>query len=274
MKIYALWDTGRNAAPDLVRRCLDRWEELNPTHELVVLDRAALDAELAGAPEAVRALPIQGASDMLRIHLLAEHGGVWTDATVLPTVPLDDWLPELVAPAGFFAFTKPGTARILSNWFMAASPGSAIPRRILRETYAYWDRPRRGPIRKLPSQMRLVLRDPAEYLWRRRFMRDHIWSVRPNGGRSSGFFPYHWYHYLVGWLIESDPGFRTEWSRMPVRAAIAVHNALGARNRLTIEEFRQAVPQLMRTGPVQKLNWRMDWPEETFAPVDPRRVAI
>ena len=70
--------------------------------------------------------------------------------------------------------------------------------------------------------------------------------------------------------------FRAAWSRMPVRAAIAVHNVQRSRvqDSLTLEEFRQAVPQLMRTGPVHKLNWRMDWPEETFTPVDPQRVAI
>jgi hypothetical protein len=279
VRIYALWDTGRAAAPDLVRRCLDRWEALNPTHELVMLDRAALEAALADAPAAVRELPIQGASNVLRTQLLAAHGGVWTDATVLPTLPLDDWLPELLEPAGFFAFRKPGPARPLSSWFLAAKPGSAIPPRILREIHAYWDRPRtRGPY--LPAsplaRLGLRLRAPAHFRWRRAFMRDPAWSVRPDGGRDSDLFPYHWFHYLVGWLIESEPAFRTAWEAMPVRAAIAVHNAQRARveDGLTPAEFRQAVPQLLRTGPVQKLNWRMDWPEETFAPVDPCRVAI
>ena len=279
MKIYALWDEGREAAPDLVRRCLDRWEELNPAHELVVLDRAALEAELAGAPAAVRALPIQGASNVLRMHLLAEKGGVWTDATVLPTVPLDDWLPALLEPAGFFAFAKPGPSRPLSSWFLAAKPGSFIPRRILGEIHAYWDRPReRGPYlpKSAVARLRLRLRAPAHYRWRRSHMRDPTWSVRPEGGRDSDLFPYHWFHYLIGWLIESEPEFRAAWSRMPVRAAIAMHNAQRSRvqDGLTLDEFRQAVPQLIRTGPVQKLNWRMDWPEETFAPVDPGRVAI
>lgn len=279
MKIYALWDSGRDAAPDLVRRCLDRWEDLNPGHELVVLDRAALDAELSTLPPAVRALPIQGASNVLRTRLLARHGGVWVDATVLPTVPLDDWLPELLEPAGFFAFTKPGPSRVLSSWFLAATPGAAIPNRILQEICAYWDRPRRrGPFlpKSTSSRLRLRLRAPREYRWRHRFMNDHVWSVRPDGGRDSDLFPYHWYHYLVGWLVESEPEFRVAWSRMPVRAAIAVHNVQRSRTEdgLTLDEFRQAVPFLLRTGPVQKLNWRMEWPEETFAPLDPRSVAI
>lgn len=279
MKIFALWDDGRAQAPDLVRRCLDRWEALNPGHELVVLDRAALQAELADAPPAVRGLPVQGASNVLRTRLLARHGGVWTDATVLPTMPLDDWLPELLEPAGFFAFAKPGRQRPLSSWFLAARPGAPIAERILRETFAYWDRPRERGFqapRSLRERLALRLRSPSRYRWGARYRDDLIWSVRPGGGRDSGLAPYHWYHYLVGWLIEDDAEFREAWRQMPTRAAIAVHTVQRARTQdgLDDEEFLQALPQLLRTGPVQKLNWRMDWPEATFAPVDPRRVAI
>ncbi|MBM9595170.1 capsular polysaccharide synthesis protein [Roseitranquillus sediminis] len=279
VKVFALWDKGRDGAPDLVRRCLDRWEALNPGHELVVLDRAAMEAELAGFPDPVRDLPIQAASDVLRVHLLARHGGVWVDATVLPTMPLDDWLPELLAPAGFFAFLKPGAERPLSSWFLAAEPGASIPPRLDAEIRAYWSRPRARRQRLPPTaaaRLKLRLRAPALYRWAAEFERDRVSTVRPEQGRDSGFHPYYWLHYLVAWLIESDPDFRAAWSRMPARAAIAVHNLQRARtdDGLTPDEFRQAVPQLLRTGPVQKLNWRMDWPEETFAPVDPARVAI
>jgi len=279
MKIFALWDSGRDRAPDLVRRCLDRWEELNPRHELVVLDRAALDERLADAPAAVRALPIQGASNVLRTQLLAEHGGVWTDATVLPTVPLDYWLPDLLQPMGFFAFAKPGPSRPLSSWFLAAEPGCHIPRRILEEIFAYWDHPRRRGYmlpQSIRERLKLRLRAPHDYRWSQRFTHDLLWSVRPGGGRDSSLFPYHWYHYLVGYLLESDATFRCHWARMPVRAAISVHTVQRSRTQdaLTLEEFRQSVPQLLRTGPVQKLNWRMEWPEETFIPPDAAGVAI
>jgi hypothetical protein len=236
-----------------------------------VLDRADLDADLASLPEPIRNLPIQGASNVLRTRYLARHGGVWTDATVLPIRPLDDWLPELMEPAGFFAFAKPGPARPMSSWFLASEAGAYIPRRLLSEIVAYWDRPRqRGTF--LPGSFRerlaFRLRSPGRYEWCRRYMDDHIWAVRPDGGRDSGLFPYHWYHYLTGWLIESDEEFRQTWARMPCRAALAVHTVQRARTQdgLDEREFRQAVPHLLGSGPVQKLNWRMDWPPETFVP--------
>jgi hypothetical protein len=279
MKIFALWDKGRAEAPDIVRRCLDRWEELNPGHDLVVLDRDDLEARLGDLPGPVRDLPIQGATNVLRTRLLAEEGGVWTDATVLPILPIDDWLPGLLEPAGFFAFAKPGRARPLASWFLAAQPGSPLPRRILQEILAYWDRPRSRGIYLPPTfrqRLALRLRDPRRYAWSRRYMHDLVWSVRPDGGRESGLHPYHWYHYLVGWLLESDPEFRAAWERMPCRSAIAVHNVQRSRvqDGLTDREFGQAVPHLLRTGPVQKLNWRLDWPEATFERVPPAQVAI
>jgi hypothetical protein len=55
----------------------------------------------------------QAKSDIIRLHLLAQHGGVWADATVLCLQPLDHWLYDMLAPARFWMYH--GTVRETSG---------------------------------------------------------------------------------------------------------------------------------------------------------------
>ncbi len=50
-------------------------------------------------------------ADLIRAWLLAEHGGVWADVTLLPLAPLDAFLPRALPPdRSFFAYTFPDPA--------------------------------------------------------------------------------------------------------------------------------------------------------------------
>jgi hypothetical protein len=53
-------------------------------------------------------------SDILRLHLLAEHGGLWIDATVMLTGPM----PEDIVGSPFFAFSRPSDPFLLSSWLI------------------------------------------------------------------------------------------------------------------------------------------------------------
>lgn len=87
--------------------------------------------------------PPEACSDRLRIALLAQHGGVWVDATTYCLRPLDDWLFDVLGP-GFFAFDRPGPDRLISSWFLAAEPNNYIIRRWAELTLQYWrNRPQR-----------------------------------------------------------------------------------------------------------------------------------
>lgn len=43
-------------------------------------------------------------SDILRLTLMAMHGGVWADATYFNFIPLDQWVYEAVGPIGFWSY--------------------------------------------------------------------------------------------------------------------------------------------------------------------------
>ncbi len=84
-----------------------------------------------------RAITAASLSDILRVFLLYEFGGVWADATLYCNRPLDDWLPEVMAE-GFFAFERPGPDRPLSSWFLASEPRHALLAAWALATRDYW----------------------------------------------------------------------------------------------------------------------------------------
>src|SRR5690242_8061106 len=123
--IWACWLQGRQTAPPLVTRCLQIWEERNPSWRLHCLDLTTIGqyVDLSSYVDLRRqSLTAASLSDIFRIQLLYEYGGVWVDATTLCNVPLDEWLSP-AAQSGFFAFSGHAGSSyelLLGSWFMAA----------------------------------------------------------------------------------------------------------------------------------------------------------
>ena len=122
--VWIYWAQGETNAPDIVKRCIESWRRRNPGWEIVVLDSEKIGAfvRMSDVPSF---LPHRLFADTLRLRLLADHGGVWADATCYCHRPLDEWLP-LAAARGFFAFSEPGPDRSIDNWFIAAEKGGAL----------------------------------------------------------------------------------------------------------------------------------------------------
>ena len=125
-RIWLYWGQGWGAAPEVCRLCAERWKRWNPRHEVALLD-AASAAALVGPPDFDTArFPERVRANLLRLRLLARFGGVWADATVLCTAPLDAWLPLLTQRAGCFLFTVREPEKRIGTWFIAGSPGSPL----------------------------------------------------------------------------------------------------------------------------------------------------
>ncbi len=234
--IYALWLQGAQAAPGLVRLNFRRWSLLNPGYELRVLNGDDVDRLLVDFPLRPAQMTMQALSDVVRAKLLLQ-GGVWTDGTVFPTVPLDAWLPDHVQDGGFFAFERPGVDRPLSNWFLAAAPDHVIVRKWWAELVRFWWKPR--------SVRMYIPTDP-------------VWEVAPSGGASKDEYPYYWLHYLFRYLLETDADFAARWDRCSKLSAgpPQILHGLCADSR----PDRAAVLEAARAAPVHKLNWRHTYP--------------
>ena len=117
-KIWIYWAQGWDSAPQLVILCRDSWIARNPGWEIVEIDKDTVINHCT-VPSVLteKKIPHVWQSDIIRLHLLSQQGGVWADATTFCTQSLDEWLPG-VTQSGFFAFDKPKTT--LASWFLVS----------------------------------------------------------------------------------------------------------------------------------------------------------
>ncbi|WAC60331.1 capsular polysaccharide synthesis protein [Brevundimonas sp. SL130] len=138
--IWTCWFQGLEEAPDLVRACVSSWRQRNPGWDLRCLDAGTIGkyVDLAEYVDLSRQrITAASLSDILRILLLHEYGGVWVDATTFCNTPLDEWISPAIQ-TGFFAFARPGEDRELASWFIAARPGNRLLAAWAARALAYW----------------------------------------------------------------------------------------------------------------------------------------
>jgi len=124
----------------LVKSCLNSWERYNPNWDLRCLDASSVEHYIPLTQNIdlnKKTLTAASLSDVLRILLLHEFGGLWVDATLLCNRPLDDWLPEVMG-RGFFAFAGPVPSRPLASWFLSADSNHYLASAWCRQTIGYW----------------------------------------------------------------------------------------------------------------------------------------
>jgi hypothetical protein len=136
-RIWVYWGQGMDRAPTVVRRCHDELLARHAPEQVIVLDESTVGdhSELPGYVLDRTRDDRTKYSDMLRLDLLARHGGVWLDATCLPRRDLAGLLPELV-PSGFFAL-RYRRAR-MASWLLAAAPGDHTVATLRAAQIVYW----------------------------------------------------------------------------------------------------------------------------------------
>jgi hypothetical protein len=214
-QIWIYWHDGWAKAPYLQHQCLNSWVRRNPAWKIHTLDAASLP-EFIRLPDYVaplQARSLSALSDVIRIHLLAEHGGVWADSTTWCARGLDDWLNGLLKPAGFFAYDRPAPDRPVASWFLAANAGHFIARTWRDAVDDFWRR-------NLP---RLIAGGFDETL---RFAQED----------------YFWFHRLFQECLEQNTAFAECWSLVPKISADGPHylQAAGLLNPVT-ESVRQHI---------------------------------
>jgi hypothetical protein len=138
--IWTCWFQGRENAPPLVKKCMSSWKRNNPGWEFRCLDATSVERYVPLRPQIdldTQSLTAASLSDIVRIFLLREFGGVWVDATLFCNRPLDEWLPDMMRE-GFFAFAAPAPDRPLSSWFLGAESDNHLVSTWCRRTVEYW----------------------------------------------------------------------------------------------------------------------------------------
>ena len=261
-----MWAQGPRRAPQIVSLCLERWRRLNPDFQLCVLNFDDACTMLSEFPIHPREVPLQAFSDILRVRLLKEYGGIWVDATVLPISPLKQWFNEAVEANDFFAFRRvepysDPQARTIAPWFLASRPGSLILERWYAAIIKYWSH-KRQPLS--PALIDQYLRDPLGFM-----IRDE--------NSSPAQFPYHWCHHLFERLLIDDTRFRIMANKSMTRTTAKPHMAqyflrewiegdLGCRDAEASRELElgkrrlEHLHRIFASSDIQKMDWRLNTP--------------
>lgn len=143
-KIWVCWLQGEENAPELVRKCIASIRKYSAGREVILITEKNL-SQYVTFPEYIQKKKAKGIifnthySDLLRIFLLAQYGGIWIDATVYLTAPL----PEYILQAPLFcyknSYLNPGKTKA-SNWFIAAGRHNEIIVRTKDLLLEYWKR--------------------------------------------------------------------------------------------------------------------------------------
>jgi len=123
--IWTYWNS--EEIPEVVQRCIESWRLQNPTFEVRVLTPATLGDYIDVDVKSLTFIdsPAREA-DAVRLLVLEQFGGVWSDATILATEPYPFSLQSEFVGYYIASFTTDERFPVLENWFFATVPHGAF----------------------------------------------------------------------------------------------------------------------------------------------------
>jgi mannosyltransferase OCH1-like enzyme len=127
--IWTYWDDP-STIPKTVHFCMETWKKHNPDYIITLLTKANYK-NYTSIPDSIANHPNmndmkQRFADLIRLYVIAEHGGVWVDSSTFMNQPIDSWLYSERSDADFYGFTIVYNYKrplpIIENWFFAAPP--------------------------------------------------------------------------------------------------------------------------------------------------------
>ena len=254
--VWIYWHQGEEKAPPLVTHCIASWRERNPGWRVHVADAGSLAtwSDLAASLDLTREdITMQLLSDLVRVDLLARHGGVWADASVYCARPLDDWIGDAMNGSGFFAFHHPRPDRLMASWFIAAEPANPLVVEVRRRMLDYFSR-HHFPRQKTP-QGKLMHKVLKHVLGVTPFTTRAWFS--PVLTRALGIYPYFAVHYTFAAAIRDEPALAAIWHKVRPLSADLPHRLKHARNAGSASAPLVAFAE-SGEAPVHKLLWQAD----------------
>ncbi len=177
--IFLLWLQGWNKAPWLQKEVLKSWSINNPDWNIELIEQNNLINYVDDIDyifDNKKNITPQAKSDIIRLSLLKNIGGVWADSTMLCMQPLDHWIFNAIEPSGLWMYHGHGGGLSSdlgpASWFIAAN----------NECYLIKE-------------------------WK--YACDYFWNMN-NEAKS-----YFWMDGLFRDLIENNQSFKSQWLKTP-----------------------------------------------------------
>ncbi|GAB5369428.1 hypothetical protein AAMO2058_001403700 [Amorphochlora amoebiformis] len=128
--IWGYWADGEENMPDFYKLCVQTWRIQNPFWDVVLLNKGTVLKYLSKSelPPKFQKMKPHGASDHIRLGLLAKYGGVWLDVSILLRESMDSiaWGNIEEGSAEFVGTYNPiygsahlGNRDFVESWFLA-----------------------------------------------------------------------------------------------------------------------------------------------------------
>jgi Capsular polysaccharide synthesis protein len=125
--IWTYWDT--ESLPPFVQLCIEGWAFYNPDYTVTVLNMNNIGLHISEPiPANLTSMIPATQSDWIRLAVLKEHGGIWMDATMVVTGPLDFVMAKQqeMKSQGFMfhlnRYTSLTEFPVLESWFISSIP--------------------------------------------------------------------------------------------------------------------------------------------------------
>jgi hypothetical protein len=144
--IFILWLQGWENASWLNLQVAESWKINNPEWNVHLIDICNLKdyvSDIDYIYDTNKNISPQAKSDIIRLSLLKNHGGVWADATMLCMQPLDHWVYEATKPVGFWMYHGHGGGMDKENgpaiWFIISENDNYLINQWKSECDKYWN---------------------------------------------------------------------------------------------------------------------------------------
>lgn len=125
-----IWSYWQGPVSKTVEMCKKSWSIYNPDYQIIMMTDKTYHSYVT-IPENIRSHPNfrdvpARFADLVRVWTLAEHGGVWMDASILVKAPLDSWMfPKYAEFSGFYRWVSTTNPQfpVIENWFFACNKG-------------------------------------------------------------------------------------------------------------------------------------------------------
>jgi len=249
-----LWFQGLSEAPFPIQKCVESWRRENPGWKVILLDKKILGDYLTPdlPEEKYLQLDLTKRSNLVRLQLLQEYGGVCTDATTYCIRPLDGWLAECTT-SGFFAFCDPGRNRVMANWFLAADKGNPVVTKMRSEYTSFFQENNFNSDGRFRQKMRKLLQRTLS----RNVKTARLWLSWPVT-KVLRVYPYFIFHFLFERLVSTDSQCREIWA---ITRKIDAKPLFRCRYPENISGFPDDMKQELdeRRAPLHKLNRKSDF---------------
>lgn len=143
--VWILWLQGWERAPWLQKQVAESWKINNPDWEIACIslnDVRNILKDIDYIYDKKKYISLQALSDIIRLSLLKNYGGVWADATMLCTKSLNDWVDEKIKNTGFWMYHGHGgdmPANIgPASWFIVSKKDNLIITKWKQKCDEYW----------------------------------------------------------------------------------------------------------------------------------------